>query len=120
MLEFDPSCFGFSDIVPGFDPSCFGFSGIVPGFDPSYLVVFGTHPATTLSPILVRIFTSFLALARILFFSGTRLDLTLFQDLPRFYLFDTHPDLTHFLVLARIRSPVLRILRYSPGNDYSF
>ncbi|KAL6329695.1 hypothetical protein AAG906_027247 [Vitis piasezkii] len=31
---FDPSCFGFSDIVPGFDPSCLGFSGIVPGFDP--------------------------------------------------------------------------------------
>ncbi|KAL6320272.1 hypothetical protein AAG906_005353 [Vitis piasezkii] len=32
---FDPSCLGFSGIVPGFDPFCFGFFGIVPGFDPS-------------------------------------------------------------------------------------
>ena len=31
---FDPSCFGFSSIVPGFDPSCLGFFGIMPGFDP--------------------------------------------------------------------------------------
>ena len=93
----------------------------------------------TLSSVLARIFTSFSVLARILLFSGTRPDPTLFQylpgydpffgtrpnptlfrDSPGFYIFDTHPDLTHFLVLALIRSPILRILRYSPRCDPSF
>ena len=142
MPEFDPSCFGFSDIVPRFDPSGFGFFGIMPGFDPFYFrfsdivsgfdpfcygfsgIVPGFDPVVLGSLVLARIWS---LISRSLRYSpgydsffGTCLDPTLFRDSPGFYLFDTHPDLTHFLVLTRIHSLVLRILRYSLGYDPSF
>ena len=140
---FDPFCFGFSGISSGFYPFCFGFSGIVPGFNPivlgslvlawiwslisrslwcspgydsfsstrpNFYLIFGTRPNPTLFRYSPGSYT-FSVLAQIW---------SLFWYSPGFYLFNTHPDLTHFLVLARIHSLVLRILRYSPRYDPSF
>ena len=126
--RFDPSCFGFSGIVPGFDLFCFGFSDIASRFDPFYFgfssIVPGFDPIVLGSLVLTQIWSLISRSLRYSpgydSFSGTHPDPTLFWDSLRFYLFYTHPDLTHFMVLVRIHSPILHILRYSPRYDPSF